>query len=54
MAQTTTRTDRLKEAHDRLTQAVESITSGADWQRMLKIASKSHSYSFNNHQVNRP
>ena len=45
---TTTKPDRLKQAHERLTQAVESIVSGADWQRMLKIASKFHNYSFNN------
>ncbi len=45
---TQTKTDKLKEAHDRLTQAVESIVSGDDWQRMLKVASKFHNYSFNN------
>ena len=45
---TATRTDRLKEAHHRLTEAVESITSGDDWQAMLKVASKFHRYSFNN------
>jgi antirestriction protein ArdC len=45
---TATRTDRLKEAHDRLTQAVESIVSGDDWQRMLRTAAKFHRYSFNN------
>ncbi len=30
----TTKPDRLKQAHDRLTHAVESIVSGDDWQRM--------------------
>ena len=49
MTQTATRTDRLKAAHDKLTDAVESIVSGDDWQRMLKVASKFHRYSFNNH-----
>ena len=49
MTQTATRTDRLKAAHDKLTEAVESIVSGDDWQRMLKVASKFHKYSFNNH-----
>ena len=48
MPQTKTRPDRLQEAHDRLTAAVESIVSGEDWQRMLKVASKFHNYSFNN------
>lgn len=42
---TTTKLDRLKQAHDRLTQAVKSIVSGDDWQRMLKVASKFHNYS---------
>jgi antirestriction protein ArdC len=43
-----TKPDRLKQAHERLTQAVESITTGDDWARMLKVASKFHKYSFNN------
>ena len=42
------KTDKLQQAHERLTQAVESIVSGDDWQRMLKVASKFHNYSFNN------
>jgi hypothetical protein len=41
MAQTATRTDKLKAAHERLQQAVESIVSGDDWQRMLEVASGS-------------
>ena len=45
---TTTRTDRLNEVHDRLTEAVESIVSGDDWQRMLRTAAKFHKDSFNN------
>jgi antirestriction protein ArdC len=44
----TTRSDRLQEAHDRLTKAVESITTGEEWKRMLETAAKFHKYSFNN------
>lgn len=44
----TTKTDKLKEAHDRLSAAVEAIVTGDDWQRMLKVAAKFHRYSFNN------
>ena len=43
-----TKPDKLQQAHERLTQAVESIVSGEDWARMLKVASKFHRYSFNN------
>ena len=43
-----TKPDRLKEAHERLTEAVESIVSGDDWQRMLKTAAKFHRYSLSN------
>ncbi len=49
MPKTAAKPDRLKEAHDRLTQAVESIVSGEEWKRMLKVAAKFHNYSFNNH-----
>ncbi len=49
MARTATRTDRLKEAHERLTETVQSIASGADWQEVLQIVSKFHRYRFNNH-----
>ena len=48
MSKTSTKPDRLKEAHERLVQAVESIVTGDDWARMLKVASKFHRYSFNN------
>ena len=48
MPKIATKPDKLQEAHERLTQAVESIVSGEDWQRMLKVASKFHRYSFNN------
>lgn len=41
-------TEALKQAHERLTDAVESIVSGDDWKRMLKVASNFHRYSFNN------
>jgi antirestriction protein ArdC len=46
---TATRSDRLKAAHDKLQQSVAKIVSGDDWKRMLKVASKFHRYSFNNH-----
>ena len=48
MSKTSTKPDRLAEAHERLVQAVESIVTGDDWQRMLEVASKFHRYSFNN------
>ena len=48
MSESVTRTDRLKAAHRKLQQAVDSIVTGADWQRMLKTASKFHRYSFHN------
>lgn len=51
MPKTAIKPDKLQEAHDRLTQAVESIVSGEDWQRMLKVASKFHRYSFNNQMM---
>lgn len=34
--------------HERLIEAVETVVSGEDWKRMLKVASKFHRYSFNN------
>jgi DNA primase len=46
---TISRSDRLKAAHDKLQAAVEQISSGDDWKRMLKVVSKFHRYSFNNH-----
>jgi hypothetical protein len=49
MTKTATRNDKLQAAHERLQRAVESIVSGEDWARMLKVASKFHKYSFNNH-----
>ncbi|MPZ70438.1 MAG: hypothetical protein GEU71_13055 [Actinobacteria bacterium] len=48
MPKTTTKPDRLKQAHDKLQAAVESIVTGEDWKRMLKAASKFHRYSLNN------
>lgn len=41
-------TEALKQAHDRLTEAVQSIVTGEDWQRMLRTAAKFHRYSFQN------
>ena len=43
-----TRPDKLSETHDRLVQAVESLTSGEEWRRMLDVARQFHSYSFGN------
>ena len=40
--------DELQAAHDKLQDAVAELVSGDDWQRMLKVASKFHNYSFNN------
>ena len=48
MSQIVTRTDRLQAARERLTQAIESIVTGEDWQRMLKTAAKFRRYSFHN------
>jgi len=42
------RADRLADAHRDLVTAVESLTSGDDWQRMLELASRFHHYSANN------
>lgn len=41
--------DKLRAAQQRLQSAVEEIVSGDDWKQMLKVASKFHRYSFNNH-----
>jgi hypothetical protein len=40
--------ERLKAAHEQLTEAVQSIVTGEDWQRMLKTAAKFHRYSLQN------
>jgi antirestriction protein ArdC len=42
------RGDRLADVHHDLVTAVESLTRGEDWQRMLEIASRFHHYSANN------
>ena len=42
-------TDALHKAHERLQEAVAAIVSGDDWKQLLQVASKFHSYSFNNH-----
>lgn len=41
-------TDRLTTAHDRITEAVERLVTGTDWQAMLDVAARFHSYSPNN------
>ena len=41
-------TDKLRAAHDKLQEAVQSIVTGEDWQRMLRTAAKFHRYSFQN------
>ena len=48
-SKTETRKDKLRAAHDKLQEAVAEIVSGDDWKRMLKIGSRFHRYSFNNH-----
>src|SRR5450759_2505276 len=45
---TSARSDKLASAHADLVAAVESLTSGEDWQRMLELASRFHRYSANN------
>ena len=44
----TARSERLDEATERLTHAVEAITTGDDWQRYLAFAAQLHSYSARN------
>ena len=44
----TPRRDKLAEAHELLVSAVESITSGEDWARMLDTATRFHRYSAGN------
>jgi hypothetical protein len=48
MSEVTTRSDKLAAAHHELVQAVESITTGEDWARMLETAARFHHYSANN------
>lgn len=43
-----TRVDRLSEAHDHLVAAVEALTGGEEWQRLLAVARRFHTYSVNN------
>jgi antirestriction protein ArdC len=42
------RADRLASAHADLAAAIEALSSGEDWQRMLEAASRFHRYSANN------
>ena len=47
----TTRTqpsDRLSRTHQQLTAAIEQLVAGADWQEMLDVARRFHTYSTNN------
>jgi antirestriction protein ArdC len=39
---------RFEEAHAKLVSAIEALISGTDWERMLKVASRFHRYSFGN------
>lgn len=48
---TETQSDTLRAAQDKLQDAVAEVVSSDDWKRMLKVASKFHRYSFNDHQV---
>ena len=43
-----TRTDKLAEAHERLTQAVEDLVSGDDWRQLLELAARLPRYSATN------
>lgn len=42
------RAEKLEAAHAALVEAVESLTSGEDWSRMLAVASRFHHYSARN------
>jgi len=46
--QTEERDTRIREAHERLDNAVKSIKNSADWTAWLAQASRFHKYSFNN------
>lgn len=48
-SKTLSRPDRLRAAHDKLQAAVVQMVSGDDWKRMLRVISRFHKYSFNNH-----
>ena len=41
-------TDQLTIAHHRITDAVEQLTTGIDWQTMPDVAARFHTYSPNN------
>jgi hypothetical protein len=45
MSDPATRTARLQAAHDKLQDAVQSIVTGEDWQKMLRTAAKFYRYS---------
>jgi len=42
------RAEKLATAHADLVEAIESLASGEDWQRMLEVASRFHHYSAGN------
>jgi len=48
MTTTRTRTDKLDELHQRLTDQVQSLISGDDWRAMLSVASRFYRYSARN------
>ena len=41
-------TAALEATHDRLTRAVEALTTGEDWRAMLEVVRRFHTYSANN------
>ncbi|HMJ77979.1 MAG TPA: ArdC-like ssDNA-binding domain-containing protein [Iamia sp.] len=43
-----TRAERLAQAHDELVAAVEAMTGGEEWRRLLSVARRFHTYSVNN------
>ena len=42
------RPDRLSQAHQQLTSAIEHLVAGDDWRQMLDMARRFHGYSTNN------
>ena len=42
------RQQKLQALHDQLTEQVEALRTGEDWQRWLRTAAKFHDYSFQN------
>jgi len=48
MTTTATKTDKLDELHQRLTDHIQALVSGEDWKAMLDIAARLHHYSARN------